>query len=323
MTSSHTTKHTVAKGLSRQLLRAVAIFFLVTFAAYGLMFGDGPGIAQAVLGTQATEGDVHREVVRLGLDRSLFEQYGDWITGLFTGDLGRSFFTGQSVTEALASRVPVTLILVALTLVFTLVFGVLLGVAAAKRGGWVDRVLQFLSVLGAAVPPFIVAILLVFWLAIAVRVFPATGYEAPVEGIGPWAASITLPVSALLITSVANAAVQFRGTMIDTLGADYIRTLRARGIPESRVLFRHALRNAAGPGLTVLSLQTLGLLGGAIFIEQVFALPGMGQMANESAQLGDVPMVMGSVAVTIVIVLAVNYLADLANSALNPKARLG
>lgn len=308
-------------SLLKSLLRSAGILLLVSFATFCLMFGNGTGIARAILGYQATDADVRRKVVSLGLDRPLLVQFGDWLVKAVTGNLGESFFTGQTVTSALSTRVPVTLTLVILTLILTLVLSVLLGVAAAVYGGWLDRVLQFVSVLGAAVPPFIIAIVLVFGFAIAIRVFPATGYVSPDRSFGGWILSITLPVLALLIGSVASAASQFRGAVLDALSRDYVRTLRARGIRESHVVFRHVLRNAGGPGLTVLSLQTLGLLGGAIFVEQVMALPGMGQLANLSAQQGDVPMVMGTVVVTILIVLSVNLLGDLANSMLNPKAR--
>ncbi len=301
--------------------RAVTVLLVVTFATFVLMFGNGPGIARAVLGTQATEADVQAKVAELGLDRPLLVQYLDWLRGLVTGDLGHSFFTGQSVTSALSVRVPVTLALVILTLILTVIFSVLLGVAAAVYGGWTDRVVQFLAVLGAAIPGFIVAIVLVFSFAIAVPLFPATGYVSPDQSVTGWLSSITLPVLALLIGSVASAASQFRGATMDTLSRDFVRTLRASGISERLIIFRHVLRNAGGPGLTVLSLQTLALIGGAIFIEQVFALPGMGQLAVSSATISDVPMVMGTVLVTVLIVLVVNVLADLATYFLNPKAR--
>ncbi|WP_262402181.1 ABC transporter permease [Actinomadura sp. CNU-125] len=260
-------------------------------------------------------------MVRLGLDRPLLVQYGDWLGGVLTGDLGSSFFTGQSVTSALATRAPVTLTLIIVTLLLTFVVSVLAGVAAAVYGGWIDRVVQFLAVLGAAVPPFITAIVLIFAFAVSMRIFPATGYVPMSDGLPGWIESVTLPVLALLIGSIASAASQFRGAVLDTLSRDFVRTLRARGIPESRVVFRHVLRNAAGPGLTVLSLQTIALIGGAIFVEDVFAIPGLGQLANGSAQQGDVPLVMGCVLVTVLIVLTVNLLGDLANYAVNPKAR--
>jgi peptide/nickel transport system permease protein len=309
-------------SLLKQLVRSIVVLVMVTFVTFWLMFGNGPGIARAVLGLQAKEVDIQRKVVELGLDQPLPIQYGHWLRGAMGGDLGTSFYTGQSVTEALSQRVPVTLTLVVITLILTAVISVILGVTAAVRGGWVDRLVQFLSVLGAAVSSFIVAIALVFTFAIAWRLFPATGYVPPSTSFSGWAASVTLPVLALLVGSVASAAQQFRTAVLDTLGKDYVRMLRARGIQERDILFRHVLRNAAAPGLTVLSLQTFGLLGGAVFIEQVFALPGMGQLANMAAQINDVPMVMGTVLVTIVIVLIVNFLGDLAITLLNPKARI-
>lgn len=307
----------------RNLLRSVVVLAVVTFVVFFLMYGNGPGIARAVMGMQAevTEENVAAKMVELGLDQPLLVQYGHWVQGLFTGDLGRSFYTGQSVTEALATRVPVTLAITAVALVLTALLSVLLGVTAAVKGGRIDRVLQFLSILGTAVPSFITSIVLVFLFAIFWRVLPATGYVSPDVSLGGWAASITLPVFALLIGAVSSAAQQFRTATLDQLGKDYVRTLRARGVSERAVVFRHVLRNAAAPGLTVLSLTVFSLLGGAVFIEQVFALPGLGQLANSSAQIFDVPMVMGTVLVTAVIVLVVNFLGDLAITLLNPKAR--
>ncbi|MGP2440401.1 ABC transporter permease [Streptomyces sp. JW3] len=305
----------------KKIVRAVAVLLVTSFATFMLMYGNGPGIARSVLGVRASAADVHQKMIELGLDRPLLTQYGDWLKGVVTGDLGDSFFTGQSVASTLTTRVPVTLTLIVLTLVLTAVLSVLLGVTAAVRGGWTDRIVQFLTVLGSAVPGFIVAIGLALAFAVSVRLFPATGYVSPDVSPTGWLKSVTLPVLALLVGSVANSASQFRGTVMDTLSQDFVRTLRARGISESRIIFRHVLRNAGGPGLTALNLQTIALIGGAIFIEQVFALPGLGDLSNTSAQQGDVPVVMGVVLVVIVIVLVVNLLGDLANAALNPKAR--
>lgn len=308
-------------SLLKKLLRGVAVFLIVTFVTFSLMYGNGPGIARAVLGLHATAEDVQREVVRLGLDQPLIVQYLDWLRGVVTGNLGHSFFTGQAVTNALAVRLPVTLSVVLITLALTVIISVLLGVGAAVYGGWIDRVVQFVAVLGSAIPSYIIAIVLIFALALSVRLFPATGYVSPDQSFSGWAASITLPVIALLIGSVAGAASQFRSAVADVLGRDYVRTLRARGISERAVIFLHVLRNSAGSGLIVLSLQTIYLIGGAVVIELVFALPGMGELTNTSAQQGDVPLVMGAVLAIIVIVLVVNFLTDLAGAALNPKAR--
>ncbi len=304
-----------------KLLRSAGVLLASTFMVFALMFGNGPGIARAVLGLKATDADVTKKVAQLGLDRPLLEQYWTWLTDALRGDLGRSYFTGQTVTSVLAVRAPVTLGITAITIILTAAIAVFLGVAAATKGGWIDRVVQFGSVLGTAIPAFIVAIALAFLFAIALRWLPATGYVPPKNGVGAWAASIALPCLALLIGSVASAAQQFRAATLETLSKDYVRTLRARGVPERQLIFRNVLRNSAGPGLTVLSLQVFGILGGAVFIEQVFALPGIGQLSNKSVQQGDVPMVMGAVVVTILVVLIVNFLGDLATAFLNPKAR--
>ena len=308
-------------ALLRNVLRSLAVLLVVTFATFCLMFRNGPGIAQSVLGMSATPEGIQAKMAELGLDRPLLVQYGDWLQGAITGDLGQSFYTAESVTGALANRVPLTLTVVILTLLLTAILSVLLGVIAAVRGGATDRVVQVVSIVGAAVPAFIVAIALVFTFAIAWRVFPATGYVPPGESVLGWLESVTLPVIALLVGAVAGAAAQFRTAVLDTASKDYVRTLRARGISERAVVWRHVLRNSAGPGMIALSLTMIALLGGAVFIEQVFALPGMGQLAVSSATISDVPMVMGTVLVTVLIVLVVNFLADLATYFLNPKAR--
>ena len=308
-------------ALIKKLARAVGVLLIVTFVTFSLMYGNGPGIARAVLGLQATQADVQREVIRLGLDQPLFVQYVRWLGGVLTGDLGTSFFSGQPVADALSTRIPVTLSIVLITLALTIIFSVLLGVTAALYGGWLDRLLQFLSVLGAAIPSYIIAIVLIFAFALSLRIFPATGYVSPSDSFVGWLSSITMPVIALLIGSIAGAASQIRSAVADVLGRDYVRTLRARGVPEREIIFLHVLRNAGGPGLIVLGLQTIYLIGGVVFVELVFALPGMGELTNTSAQQGDVPLVMGAVLVIVVIVLVVNLLSDLANAALNPKAR--
>lgn len=308
-------------SLAKNLVRSLGVVLVVTLATFALMYGNAPGIARSVLGLSATPESIAAKIVQLGLDRPLLVQYWEWIAGVVTGDLGRSYYTSEPVIKALSNRVPVTLTLVLMTLALTAILSVLLGVAAAVRGGWVDRLVQGLSVLGTAVPGYVIAIILVFAFAVMWRVFPATGYVAPQRGLAPWFMSLVLPVSALLIGTVAGVATQIRTAVLDTLDRDFVRTLRARGIEKRHILFRHVLRNAAAPGLTALSLTMIGLLGGAVFIELVFALPGMGQMANASAQISDVPMVMGTVLVTIVLVLLTNLLADIGVILLNPKAR--
>lgn len=304
------------------VLRAVAVLLIVSFLTFCITYSDGIGIARSILGLSANDEQVAAKAAELGLDQPLIVQYLDWLKGLVTGDLGNSFLTGQSVNAALATRIPVTLSLILLTMIFTIVISVVLGVMSALYGGWLDRLLQFISNLGSAVPGYILAIGLIFAFAIAIPYFPATGYIPLTDGVQGWLWSLTLPVTALLIGAIANAAAQFRGSVVDALSQDYVRTLRSRGIPESQLLFRHVLRNAGGPGLVVLSLTTLGLFGGALFIEAIFALPGIGLLTVSAGLAGDVPMVMGVVIFVIILVLVVNLLADILGGLLNPKARI-
>ncbi|MER7540410.1 ABC transporter permease [Streptomyces sp. NPDC097704] len=304
-----------------RVLRAAAVFLVVTFATFAIVYAKPAAIARNIVGISATDEAVQAQVVELGLDRPLLEQYRHWLVDLLHGDFGQSFFTGQPVLSTLDLRFPVTLSLMLISLALTVVVSVVVGVVSAVRGGWPDRLLQILSVVGGAVPSFVVAIGLVFTFAIAIRAFPATGYVSPDVSLTGWAASITLPVTAILVGSIAGAAAQFRSAVKEVLERDFVRTLRARGIPERTIVYRHVLRNAGGPGLMVLSLLTIGLLGGVVIIEQVFALPGMGALVTGAASQGDIPVVMGCVAVTVLLVSVVNLLTDVLTVALNPKAR--
>jgi peptide/nickel transport system permease protein len=238
------------------------------------------------------------------------------------GDFGTSWFTSQPVSEAITSRLQVTLELVIGATLVSGIVAVALGVLAATRRGWIDRLVQLLAVLGFAIPNFLVALALVTVFAIQLKLFKPTGYADLADDPAGWLATVTLPIIALSIGSIAGVAQQIRGSMIDALDRDYVRTLRSRGLPESRVVYKHVLRNAAGPGLAMLAVQFVGLLGGAVIIEQIFAIPGLGQVSVGATSQGDVPLVMGLVLVTAIVVVTVNLVVDLLQGFINPKVRL-
>jgi peptide/nickel transport system permease protein len=306
----------------RRLLAGIVLVFAISTVAYALVYSTAGNVARNILGENATEEQVAARAAELGVDRPLWEQYSDWLQGVFRGDFGTSWFTSQPVSNMVADRLPVTLSMVLLAMVIVAVISVVLGVAAAVRGGAVDRTLQVVSVIGFALPNFWLGVVLVVAVALTLTLFPATGYvpfqESPVD----WAASLALPVTALVIGGIASAAAQIRGAFIDVLEVDYVRTLRSRGLPRRSVLLRHVLRNAIPPALTVLSLQFIGLLGGAVVIERVFAIQGLGTLTVNSAIQGDIPTIMGIVVVLVVLVVVVNLAIDLANGWINPKARL-
>jgi peptide/nickel transport system permease protein len=234
---------------------------------------------------------------------------------------GSSWFNGEAVESAIASRLAVTLSLVIGATVIAAIVATVLGVLAATRGGAVDRLVQFLSVLGHAIPGFLLALGLVTVFAISLKWFKPTGYVDFSDSPGLWFSSIALPVIALSVGALSGVAQQVRGSVMDAMRQDYVRTLRSRGLSETRVVFEHVLRNAAGPALSYLGVQFVGLIGGAVIIEQIFAIPGLGQVAVGATSQGDIPLVLGLVIVTAVIVVILNLLVDLAQGWLNPKVR--
>lgn len=312
----------MVRFILRRFASALLLLLAITAVAYALIYSGGADVSRSILGELATQDQVDAKNAELGLDQPLVVQYGNWLGGALRGDLGRSWFNADRVVDAIGSRIGVTLSVVAVAITICTIVSIALGAFAAIKRGWVDRVLQVVSVVGEALPSFWVGLILVATFAISVRLFPATGFVPLTRSPLGWASTITLPVIALVIGGVASASAQVRGALIDVLNRDYIRTLRARGLPESRVICRHALRNAAPAAITVLSLQFIGMIGGAVMIEKVFALPGMGSLAIEATVRGDIPVIMGILITMALIVVTVNLLVDLANAWINPKARL-
>ncbi|MDQ0644158.1 ABC transporter permease [Microbacterium murale] len=308
--------------IARRILAGVVLLFVISVVTFGLLFLDSANIARRILGQNATEELVAQKSAELGLDRPLAVQYWDWLTSALTGDLGRSWFNGQLVSVSLGGRLSVSLSLVIGATVISAVLAIVLGVLAARRGGWIDALVQFVSVLGFAIPGFLIALYLVLLFAINLHWFKATGYIPITDSFSGWLTSVTLPIAALSFGAIAAVAQQVRGSVVDAMSRDYVRTLRARGLSSNSVVYKHVLRNAGGPALAVLAVQFIGLLGGAVIVEQVFALPGMGQLTVSATTQGDIPVVMGVVIAFAVIVIIVNLVIDLAQAALNPKVRL-
>ncbi|HEU4808381.1 MAG TPA: ABC transporter permease [Homoserinimonas sp.] len=306
----------------RQTIAGLVLIFVVSAITFALIYSDGDRIARVILGATATEEQVSVRAEQLGLHEPLPVQFVTWLGNALSGDLGRSLFNNEPVIDSLMVRIPVTLSLVIGTLLVTLVLSFAFGLYSAYKGGWVDTVLQFLGVVGFAMPNFLVAILLVVVFSISLKLLPATGYVPPSQSVNGWLIALILPVAALASGTVAAAAQQIRGAVIDVLRQDYIRTLRSRGIPRAAIYLRHALKNASGPGLTIISLQFIGTLGGAVVIERVFALPGLGTMVIDSALRSDIPVIMGVVLFTVVVVVIVNLVVDLVIAWTNPKVRL-
>ena len=288
-----------------------------------LLYGSGgTNIAEKILGDVAAPEQVQAKVVELGLDRPVLVQYGDWLTSALTGNLGRSWFSSEPVTAAVLGRLGVTFSFVIVAVILVAVLSVALGAIAAIKGGKIDKTVQFLSVIGAAIPNFWLGLLLVIIFALSLSWLPATGFVPFSRSPGEWALSIILPVIALSVGGIAAGAQQIRGGILRVLNQDYVRTLESRGLPWRSVMLKHVLRNAAPPALVVISLQFISMLAGTVTLEKVFGINGMGMLAVNSTIKGDIPMVMGVMIMMAVIVTVVNLTIDIINGWINPKARL-
>lgn len=300
---------------------AIAILFVVvtlTFFLAHLIPGDP---ATTILGNGATQQQVSALRHQLGLDEPLWSQYVKSLSGLVRGNLGTSVVTGQPVVQALGNAVPVTLSLTFLGTAFVLIVGVAAGILSAVRKGFTDKAVRDTAGVAMAVPNYWLAVFLVAIFSIAIPLLPATGYTDLTASPGRWARGLILPVVAIALAGAAVIARQTRSALIDTFTRDYVRTLRSLGTPTHVIVLRHGLRNASIPIITTVGLQFIGILGGAVIIEQVFALPGIGQLTLSAVTQHDIPMIQGAVIFMAVVVLLVNIVTDVIYVVLNPKLR--
>ncbi|MGO2660624.1 ABC transporter permease [Mycetocola reblochoni] len=308
--------------IARRIIAGVFLLFVISALSYVLLSLPGADVGRSLLGQSASAEAVAAKNQQLGLDRPVIVQYGDWLLHALRGDFGSSWFTSENVLTSISNRLPVTISVMAGVTIVTAVLSFLLGIWAAVRGGWIDRAVQIVSVVGYALPGFLITLILVIVFAVQLRWFPAIGYIDASVSLSGWLSTITLPIIALSIPAIAGVVQQVRGSVKDVLNRDYVRTLRARGLGPNRILFRHVMRNASAPALTVLGMQFVGLLGGAVIVEQIFGLPGIGSMTVSYTTRGDIPIIMGLIMFTVVGVILINLLIDVVIGWLNPKARI-
>jgi peptide/nickel transport system permease protein len=295
----------------QRFLLAIPVIVLMSVFVF-LMIRLVPGDpVRTMLGFRATPDNVRQVREALGLDRSLYVQYVDWAGGLFRGDLGEDFVSHIPVSTLLSTRLPVTIELTLLSMTLAVLIGVPLGVRAAARRGWVRTLTEGFVVAGISIPDFWLGIMLVLVFAGINQLLPPSGYvpllEDPIQNLRYMA----LPVLTLAVGETAYILRTTRGAMDETLGTPYVQFLHAKGLSERRIVFSHALRNAAAPIVTVIGIQFGVLLGGAIVIETLFALPGIGRLIVTSIQQRNYVVVQGGVLVVASLFILVNLLADI------------
>ena len=313
-------RYPVLRVVVRRLALAIPLLFVVSALSFLLVSLTPGDAAQQILGPDASPEAYSSLRHELGLDKPLYGQYWQWVSHAVKGDLASSVITGEHVSKTIGDRLPVTLSLVLGSLLVTTLLGIGLGVFSAVRGGVPGRIVDGLSLVGFALPGFWVGAVLISVFAVSVRWFPAVGYVPFAESPSQWLRSLVLPVTALALHSVAVLAKQTREAMLDVLGSEHIRMAHASGIPP-RFIFLLALKNAAIRVVTIVGLQTVGLLGGTLFVEQVFALPGLGYSLVNGTLQHDLPVVQGITVFFTVIIVVVNLMVDLAYTWLDPRVR--
>jgi peptide/nickel transport system permease protein len=300
--------------LLRRLAISVLVALSVSIVAFALLRMSGD-LAQELAGERATAEQVEAVRVANGLDRPLPVQYLDWAQRALRGDLGVSLFSGEPAASLIAARLPVTATLALTSMALALALAVPLGVIAATRpNSWIDRVSLMLAVFGQAIPNFWFGLILMLVFGVYLRWTPISGSDTPAHFVLP---SVTLGLSAM--PAIMRMT---RSGMIDALDADYVRTARAKGLLMPAVLVRHALRNAVLPVVSITAVQLGALLGGSVVVESVFALNGIGQLAYQSIQRLDFPVVQAIVLMVSFIYIVLTFLSDIANARLDPRIRL-
>jgi peptide/nickel transport system permease protein len=303
----------------RRLLMLIPVAVGVTIVAFFMIHLIPGDPARTILGLHATPQRIailHKE---WGLDRPLVSQYWLFMDRLLHGNLGQSLYYGGSAATIIFQRIPPTLWLIVYSAVIAVVISVPLATIAATRKDAVrDQVVRAVPLLGLGMPPFWVGILLVYALAIKVRAFPVSGYG---NGFFGHLHSMFLPALTVAIALAPVVIRALRASMLNVLGAEYITTARSKGVPASRLFLRHVLRNAVIPAVTVLGINIGFLVGGTVIIENIFAIPGIGQLMINSVFQRDFPVVQGVALVFAILVVLVNLLADLSYAALDPRVR--
>ncbi|WP_315759518.1 MULTISPECIES: ABC transporter permease [unclassified Bradyrhizobium] len=308
--------------LLRRILASIPVMGVVALFVF-LLLRLTPGDPAAILaGDNATPEQLERIRTTLGLNEPLYIQFFTWINQLLHGDLGVSLISKVPVLQMIGQRIEPSISVAISTIILSILVAVPLGVIAAwKHGTWIDRFVMALSVIGFSVPVFVIGYILIQLFAINLRWVPVQGFKSLSAGFGPFFERIILPTCALSFIYVALIARMTRAAMLDVLGEDFVRTARAKGVSETAVLLRHALRNAAVPVITVIGSGFALLISGVVVTESVFNLPGIGRLTVDAVLARDYPVIQGMILLTSFIYLAVNLLIDLAYTLLDPRIR--
>ncbi len=306
----------------RRLLATVPVMTVVAIFVFLLLRLTAGDPAAIIAGDSATTQQVAEIRQKLGLERPIVEQFFIWIGRILHGDFGESYFFKKTVVELIRDRLEPTAALAVCTLILAVAMAVPLGVVAAvRRGTWIDRAVMGFSVLGFSVPVFVIGYALIYLFAIDLGWLPVQGYQRLAEGFWGFLERLILPSLTLAVIYVALIARITRASLLEVLGADHVRTARAKGLGNASVLLRHVLRNAAVPIVTVIGLGVALLIGGVVVTESVYGIPGLGRLTVDAVLARDYPTVQAVVLLFSVVYVMINLLVDLTYTLLDPRIR--
>jgi peptide/nickel transport system permease protein len=306
--------------IAPRVLSAIPVLFvvsLVTFLIIWLVPGD---VASQIAGPSATADELEAIRQRLGIDRPIWERALAWYGNLLRGDLGESYILNRSVLDAVLERLPVTLSLAFLSLLLSVLIGIMFGVIAATgHNTWIDQATMTVALIGLSLPDFWFGLVLIFFFAVELGWLPTGGFVPFSEDPLGWLRSMTLPALTLAFTQMGVIARMVRSSMLEEQSQDYVRTARAKGLPTRMVVFKHTLRNALIPVVTLIGIMTGLLLGGAVVIEVVYSLPGVGRLIVGAIQSRDYPIVQGGLLMTATVFVFVNIAVDILYGLIDPR----
>ena len=307
------------KYIVHRLLHLIPILLGITLLTFGLMRLTNDDAVDIFYDKNGAVSDEVKAAKRaeLGLDRPFLVQYGSWLGGIVTGDMGKSYISGRPVLESIMTKLPATVELMLVSILMTLVFALPLGIiSAVMKGSAVDRAVRFLSFVGNSMPNFFVALLLIYFLAVKLHLLPVMGSSAD------WK-SVLMPAMTLAISMGAKYTRQIRAVVLEELGKDYVAGARSRGVPELLILTKSVLKSSLVTIITLLALSVGSLLGGAAVVETIFMWDGVGKMAVDAILARDYPLIQSYVVWMAFIYVSVNLLADILYHILDPRVRLG
>ncbi len=308
------------KVVGSRLLEALPVMLLATVMVFSLLKLVPGDIAVTRAGENASDARIAEIQTLYGLDQPVLVQYGTWLANAVQGDLSQSLLSGEKVATSIARAFPNTLLIVAIALVLALITGIPMGIVAAiKPNGWIDKFVSLIASLGVAIPVFWLAMILVAEISLRLNLLPATGTKPFLTS--PWEAMrhALLPAIAIAAYGMADVARQLRGSLLEVLSSQYVRTLHAKGLSMSKILWQHGLKNVSVNLFTIISLLVNRMLAATVVVEAVFAIPGMGSLIVRGAIQRDFPIVQGVVFAMVVAVILVNLITDLLCAAVDPR----